>query len=232
MSARAGRLDFPLRISARADYAVRAAAHLAVASRDGLVKGDEIARVQGTPSREAAYPQDILVGANVLYLYRPDGTSPVDADGLSWAKPTAHVKWGFSRSEKATKNSEIRLNFTCLPSKLSPMNKIVTVPEADLNLLRKFDTPTICNVVELFDLCPRTAFYMDRRIQACYPKLPPMVGESSAIHQFGPRLGQRPFAKRGKFFIQHARKHQLQNRVTQKFKTLIGLHRRAFLVGN
>src|SRR5262245_41549038 len=45
-----------------------------------------------------------------------------------------------------------------------------------LNLLRKYDTPTICNVVELFDLRPRTAGYMDHRIQACYPKLPPMVG--------------------------------------------------------
>src|SRR6476469_2288641 len=63
--------------------------------------------------------------------------------------------------------------------KLSPMNKIITVPEADLNLLRKFDTPTICNVVELFDLCPRTAGYMDARIVACYPKLPPMVGYAS-----------------------------------------------------
>src|SRR5436309_4027677 len=50
------------------------------------------------------------------------------------------------------------------------------VPPADLELLRKFDTPTICNVVELFDLRPRTAGYMDARIQACYPKLPPMVG--------------------------------------------------------
>lgn len=47
---------------------------------------------------------------------------------------------------------------------------------AILDRLRQFDTPTICNVVELFDLCPRTAFYMDGRIQACYPKLPPMVG--------------------------------------------------------
>jgi 4-hydroxy-4-methyl-2-oxoglutarate aldolase len=45
-----------------------------------------------------------------------------------------------------------------------------------LNLLRKYDTPTICNVVELFDLRPRTAGYLDARIQACYPKLPPMVG--------------------------------------------------------
>lgn len=56
------------------------------------------------------------------------------------------------------------------------MLKIDAVSESDLKLLRQFDTPTICNVVELFDLCPRTAFYMDKRIQACYPKLPPMVG--------------------------------------------------------
>jgi regulator of RNase E activity RraA len=34
-------------------------------------------------------------------------------------------------------------------------------------------------VVELFDLYPRTAGYMDSRIQACYPKLPPMVGFAS-----------------------------------------------------
>lgn len=48
-----------------------------------------------------------------------------------------------------------------------------------LNSLRKYDTPTVCNVVELLDLAPRTAFYMDARIQACYPKLPPMVGFAS-----------------------------------------------------
>ncbi len=45
--------------------------------------------------------------------------------------------------------------------------------------LRQFDTPTVCNVVELFDLRPRHAGYMDARIQACYPKLPPMVGFAS-----------------------------------------------------
>jgi 4-hydroxy-4-methyl-2-oxoglutarate aldolase len=56
------------------------------------------------------------------------------------------------------------------------MRKPIVVPEADLQLLRKFDTPTICNVVELFDLRPRTAGYTDARIRACYPKLPPMVG--------------------------------------------------------
>src|SRR5688572_27683326 len=53
------------------------------------------------------------------------------------------------------------------------------VPLADLELLRRYDTPTICNVVELFDLYPRTAGYMDQRIRACYPKLPPMVGYAS-----------------------------------------------------
>src|ERR1700752_3882509 len=50
---------------------------------------------------------------------------------------------------------------------------------ADLEWLRRYDTPTICNVVELFDLRPRTAGYMDKRIVACYPKLPPMVGYAS-----------------------------------------------------
>ncbi len=56
------------------------------------------------------------------------------------------------------------------------MPAIHVVSEADLQLLRQFDTPTICNVVELFDMRPRTAGYMDKRITACYPKLPPMVG--------------------------------------------------------
>src|SRR5882724_11600703 len=56
------------------------------------------------------------------------------------------------------------------------MNKVKAISPADLDLLKKYDTPTVCNVVELFDRCSRTAFYMDKRIQACYPKLPPMVG--------------------------------------------------------
>jgi 4-hydroxy-4-methyl-2-oxoglutarate aldolase len=48
-----------------------------------------------------------------------------------------------------------------------------------LERLRKFDTPTVCNVVELFELRPWTAGYLDSRIQACFPKLPPMVGYAS-----------------------------------------------------
>lgn len=53
------------------------------------------------------------------------------------------------------------------------------ISAAVLDLLRRYDTPTVCNVVELFDLYPRTAGFMDGRIVACYPKLPPMVGFAS-----------------------------------------------------
>lgn len=49
-------------------------------------------------------------------------------------------------------------------------------PPAVLDALRKYDTPTICNVIELFDAVPRTSGYLDGRIRACFPHLPPMVG--------------------------------------------------------
>jgi regulator of RNase E activity RraA len=59
------------------------------------------------------------------------------------------------------------------------MRTLTTVPPADLELLRRYDTPTVCNVIELFDVRPRTAGYMDGRIKACFPGLPPMVGFAS-----------------------------------------------------
>lgn len=45
-----------------------------------------------------------------------------------------------------------------------------------LSKLARFDTPTICNVIELFDVRPRNAGYMDARIRANFPEMPPMVG--------------------------------------------------------
>ncbi len=45
-----------------------------------------------------------------------------------------------------------------------------------LAALAEFDTPTVCNVIELFDVRPRNQGYMDHTIGAVYPKLPPMVG--------------------------------------------------------
>jgi len=50
---------------------------------------------------------------------------------------------------------------------------------ADLALLRQYDTPTICNVIELFNVRTRTDGYMDRRIRACFPEMPAVVGYAS-----------------------------------------------------
>ena len=55
-------------------------------------------------------------------------------------------------------------------------NAAPLVAPAVLDQLRKYDTPTVCNVLELFECRPRNTGYMDARIKACYPALPPMVG--------------------------------------------------------
>ena len=48
--------------------------------------------------------------------------------------------------------------------------------QIDLKLLAQFDTPTICNTIELFEVRPRSAGYMDGRVRACFPEMPPVVG--------------------------------------------------------
>ncbi len=48
-----------------------------------------------------------------------------------------------------------------------------------LERLRRFDTPTIANVIELFAIRPRNTGYMDARIRALFPELPPVVGCAS-----------------------------------------------------
>ncbi len=47
---------------------------------------------------------------------------------------------------------------------------------AALEELRKYDTPTVCNVIELWNCRPRNTGFMDASIKACFPKMPPMVG--------------------------------------------------------
>jgi 4-hydroxy-4-methyl-2-oxoglutarate aldolase len=49
----------------------------------------------------------------------------------------------------------------------------------DLSRLTQFDTPTICNAIELFEVRPRTEGYMDARIRACFPEMPPIAGYAS-----------------------------------------------------
>ena len=45
-----------------------------------------------------------------------------------------------------------------------------------LALLCQYDTPTICNVIELFGVRPRNTGYMDSRIRACFPEMGPVAG--------------------------------------------------------
>lgn len=47
---------------------------------------------------------------------------------------------------------------------------------AVLDKLRTFDTPTICNLVELFEVRPRHMGYMDGRIVAAFAHMGPIVG--------------------------------------------------------
>jgi 4-hydroxy-4-methyl-2-oxoglutarate aldolase len=63
--------------------------------------------------------------------------------------------------------------------------------------LRGFDTPTICNVIELFDVRPRSAGYMDARIMADAPELPPMVGfaATATFRASMPPLGAAVYAR-------------------------------------
>jgi len=49
----------------------------------------------------------------------------------------------------------------------------------DLAALARFDTPTVCNTIELFEVRPRNEGYMDGRIRACFPEMPPAVGYAS-----------------------------------------------------
>lgn len=53
-------------------------------------------------------------------------------------------------------------------------NKILTVGQ--LASLRKVDSPTIANVIELFDIRSYVAGYTNLAIKAVYPELPPAVG--------------------------------------------------------
>jgi 4-hydroxy-4-methyl-2-oxoglutarate aldolase len=67
----------------------------------------------------------------------------------------------------------------------------MTITPETLQKLRQFDTPTICNVIELFDVRPRDVGFMDGRIQAGFPELEPMVGFAStaAFRSGAPPIG-------------------------------------------
>jgi regulator of RNase E activity RraA len=67
-----------------------------------------------------------------------------------------------------------------------------TISGSVLEKLARYDTPTICNVIELFEARPNMDGYMDGRIRAAFPEMAPMVGfaatatfRSAAVPQKG-----------------------------------------------
>jgi 4-hydroxy-4-methyl-2-oxoglutarate aldolase len=52
----------------------------------------------------------------------------------------------------------------------------MSITPETLQKLAKYDTPTICNIIELFAVRPRNQGYMDFRVKCNFPELPPMVG--------------------------------------------------------
>ncbi|MEZ6065256.1 MAG: RraA family protein [Planctomycetaceae bacterium] len=51
-----------------------------------------------------------------------------------------------------------------------------TISAETLAELGKYDTPTICNAIELFNVRPRNQGFMNGSIKSCFPEMPPMVG--------------------------------------------------------
>jgi 4-hydroxy-4-methyl-2-oxoglutarate aldolase len=59
---------------------------------------------------------------------------------------------------------------------MSSLSEIQPVSAEIFKRLEACDTPTVCNVVELWDIHPRNRGYMDASIVACFPEMPSMVG--------------------------------------------------------
>jgi len=61
-----------------------------------------------------------------------------------------------------------------------------------LDKLARFDTPTISNTIELFDVRARSAGFMDARIRSEFPELSPMVGfaATAAFRSASPAEGE------------------------------------------
>lgn len=49
----------------------------------------------------------------------------------------------------------------------------------EIEQLKQYDSPTVCNVIELFDVRPRDVGYMKEHIKCCFPEMAPMVGYAS-----------------------------------------------------
>lgn len=67
----------------------------------------------------------------------------------------------------------------------------MSLDKSVLEKLAQYDTPTICNLIELFEVRSQSDGYMDHRIRSCFPEMPPMVGfaATSAFRSAAPPDG-------------------------------------------
>ncbi len=93
------------------------------------------------------------------------------------------------------------------------------ITQATLDKLAQFDTPTICNVIELFDVRLRNVGFMDGRIRCNFPELPPMVGFAStaAFRSGAPPAGGDAYAS---FLDQVGRYDELPGPAVMVFQDL------------
>lgn len=76
------------------------------------------------------------------------------------------------------------------------MPEIPALSQAAFEALAKYDTPTICNAIEMFDIRPRNVGFMNASIKACFPEMPPMVGYAvtSTFRSMSPPRGGDVYA--------------------------------------
>lgn len=58
---------------------------------------------------------------------------------------------------------------------------MTTLPREVLETLARYDTPTVCNVIEMCNHQPRNVGYLSHQVRAIYPELTPMVGYAVTV---------------------------------------------------
>jgi 4-hydroxy-4-methyl-2-oxoglutarate aldolase len=77
-----------------------------------------------------------------------------------------------------------------------PSDQRISLPTECLEQLSRYDTPTICNVIEVFGIRSRAEGFMDSRIRAAFPDFSPMVGfaATAIVRSSAPSMGGDVYA--------------------------------------
>jgi regulator of RNase E activity RraA len=75
----------------------------------------------------------------------------------------------------------------------------IAISKHCLNQLAQFDTATIANAIEMFEIRPRSEGFMDSRIRAAFPELKPVVGlaATATVRASAPADGGDVYASLG-----------------------------------